>query len=69
MGVIRGRVFLDREIVTRVATVGEIPYRKCECGKWRDKDTGEHVELESLTLKEMMTRYGTRCPDKKEPLK
>lgn len=38
---------------------------KCECGKWLDNKTGEHIELEVLTLKELLERYGQECPEKR----
>ncbi len=45
--------------------VGDSPWRKCECGKWLDKATGEHIELTTISFKELMDQYGS-CPDKKK---
>lgn len=53
------------------AVVGRLfPFVKCECGEYRDKETGEHAV--TLTLKEFMEREGIeeqRCPNAsvKEP--
>ena len=48
------------------AIYGDPPWERCECGKWRSRKTGEHVEMETLSLKQFMERYGRKCPDAKE---
>ena len=49
MGIIRGKIWTDREIVPSVITVGgEWPFYECECGGWVDKKSGEHADVVSL---------------------
>ena len=43
---------------------GPSPWIKCECGKYLDRETGEHVEVETLKWSEFMEKYGPKCPDK-----
>lgn len=47
MGIIRGKIESDREIVPKEITVGDSPWLKCSCGceKWFDKKTGKEIEV------------------------
>ncbi len=58
MGIIRGKIWHDREIVPKYVTVGgEWPFWECDCGGWVSKESGEHAEvvsLEDLLLTEMI---------------
>lgn len=53
-----------RGIPVKKGTHGEPLYRKCDCGKWIERKTGEHVEIESLTWEEVKERYLKKCPRK-----
>lgn len=66
MGIIRGRVNGSRSYLhTGPREInGPALWYQCKCGKWKDRETGEHVEVESITLEELLKRY-TGCPDDK----
>lgn len=64
MGVIRGKIWHNREVVPKVVEVnGPTPFIKCSCGRWKSRETGKHIHVETLTLGEFMDRYGDECPD------
>ena len=52
MGIIRGKIFLDREVVPDEATIGgDWPLILCSCGEWKDPKTNVHSV--SISLQEM----------------
>lgn len=67
MGIVRGRVFLDREIVQHEAHLGgPWPFKECQCGKWYDPKTGAHavsMSFSEFILGEASTA-NRPCPDK-----
>jgi len=67
MGIIRGKIFHPK-IYPKIRHVGDpSPWEKCECGKWRSTTPPyNHVEVEELTLREMLERYKIKCPDQKQ---
>lgn len=59
----RGRASGEPRLVQHSSEVnGPMLWRECECGKWIDNKTGEHVEIETLSLREFMDRHGPKCP-------
>ena len=42
---------------------GTSPWRRCDCGKWISNETGEHVNVVSMSLTEWLEKNRTKCPD------
>lgn len=60
MGIIRGKIW-HPQFSSGVIECGEPIWRKCECGKYILIETGEHIEVETVTLEELMDR--NKCKD------
>lgn len=66
MGIIRGKIYHPK-IINRVLNLGgPSPFLECECGKWLSRETGEHIEVETLTWEQVVERWGPKCPDEKD---
>jgi hypothetical protein len=63
MSVVRRYVQVDREPIS--ASSGEPMYEECECGRWRNWETLEHVEVEALTFDELAERLTPPCSERK----
>jgi len=56
MGIIRGKIETDREVVQKKITIGDSSFYECECcGKWFDKKTNKECRVTTMgeLLKEM----------------
>lgn len=47
-------------------TFGEPIWEKCSCGKWRDRKTKQHVELQEMNLEQFLKEHDD-CLDKRNP--
>lgn len=69
MGIVRGRVYLDRELVVTDSHIGgPWPFKECQCGKWYDPKTGEHalsMSFSEFILGEGFNDKNRKCPDAK----
>ncbi len=66
MGIVRGKVW-HSDYYPLEHYVGSAPlWERCVCGRWKDRNTGEHIEVNSYNLNELLELEKIKCPDQED---